>query len=521
MSLDDDSHKPTGRPGDSQGGEFSDGPGASLEDGGFVRWLLQQPTSVRWILALKFLESWAYFLVNNIFTLYLTELWGYSDEGAGLAFGVRGTLSTLYGAVLGPVIDHVGITWSLRLAFLITTLSRGAMAVVPTRRSLQFIIFGLLPMGHALASPALTIAMKRCSSRDGSGSQNTKFAMLYLTLVLGIAVCGPTIDFVTILISSHGHQGSPYVRLLLLCSGVSGAGLFISAVFLRGLDEADQMQPLRQGGRMFAICKAAVRDTLPHVCSFRFARFAAFGVLSLPAHLVVRNLDGGLFPKYMVRSFGRHVPKGSIYAINPVLDILLVLPVARWSRGVVHHRMLVAGFALAALSPFAVAALGSSLASTVLFIVVLTAGDLLYSPRLDAYAMAVAPDGHEGAFMAVSHMLLFAVDIPVGLIGGELLARFCPAPTCQVCHDGSVCDAAELKRWTQDCPDCFCKSSCNARAMFGLLGLTACISPLLLCIPWWVEPTQHGVHSSTEIPETLEMVGTQRTVVGRGIESLE
>lgn len=477
----------------------------------------RQPGHMRWILALKFLESWAYFLVNSIFSLYLTETWGYSDQAAGLAFGVRGTLSTLYGALLGPVIDQMGLTWSLRVAFLLTTLSRGALAVVPTEGLMQIIVFGFLPIGHALGSPALSIAMKRCGTSDRSGSHNTNFAFLYLALVLGIAACGPTIDGFTIFLTPQG--GSPYDRLLLLCSGVSCIGLLASAVCLAGLDAPDKARRHLDGAGFVAAGRAALQGAAPHVLSWRFARFAAFSVLSLPAHLVIRNLDGGIFPKYMVRSFGPLIPKGSIYAINPLLDILLVMPVARWSRHVAHHRMLVAGFALASLSPLTVVVLGQSLASTVLFILVLTAGDLLYSPRLDAYAMAVAPEGHEGAFVAASHVLLFLADVPVGLIGGRLLASFCPAPTCQLCQGSQSCDATELQRWSKGCQDCFCMSSCDARSMFGILGLVASISPLVLCCSWWVEPAQPEVHSPK--PAVIEVGGAQHTVLGRSEIQLE
>lgn len=61
---------------------------------------------------LKVLESYNYFSLSRILTLYLSEQFGISDMNAGSIFGAWGTLLTLYGIFLGSAIDWMGIKTS-------------------------------------------------------------------------------------------------------------------------------------------------------------------------------------------------------------------------------------------------------------------------------------------------------------------------------------------------------------------------------------------------------------------------
>ena len=146
------------------------------------------------------------------------------------------------------------------------------------------------------------------------------------------------------------------------------------------------------------------------VCTRRFLRFCAFSAAMLPALSVLRNLDGGIFPKFMVRSFGPRVPKGSIYSLNPFLDLLLVPALLRRSAHSTHFVTIRAGLTLAAVSPAAVALGGATLPTVILFVLILTVGDATYNPRVDAYAMRVAPEGREGAFAGASAALVFLAE---------------------------------------------------------------------------------------------------------------
>jgi|GEM_PF-103055 len=61
-----------------------------------------------------------------------------------------------------------------------------------------------------------------------------------------------------------------------------------------------------------------------------------------------------------------------------------------------------------------------------LYIVLLSVGESMYSPRLYEYAAAIAPKGQEASYMSLSYLPFFLAKLPVAMFSGVLLARFCP-----------------------------------------------------------------------------------------------
>jgi dipeptide/tripeptide permease len=87
-----------------------------------------------------------------------------------------------------------------------------------------------------------------------------------------------------------------------------------------------------------------------------------------------------------------------------------------WLGDVVVHRWLgVAG----AVNPLYI--------SIFFFIVLLSLGEALWSPRLYEYAAAIAPKGREASYMALSLLPFFLGKFFVGGLSGWLLEKFCPA----------------------------------------------------------------------------------------------
>lgn len=399
--------------------------------------------------ALRFLESFAYFTLNSVFTLHLTEVLELGDMEAGTIFGIRGALTTIYAALLGPLVDRLGVAWSARAAFASAALGRLLFATATDARAALLAVCGPMALGHGLLAPVLTIGVKRAASA-GSAADSQAFSWLYWATVLGILCCGPLID-----VTTAQFPLGPYRVLGMLTSAFSCAGLIISWCFLEdaGSHEKEAVS-FHVVASLFTA--ASVRqwhsELRQIVCTRRFARFCAYSIAILPGCSVIRNLDGGIFPQFMVRTFGPLVLKGTIYAMNPMIDLLLVPMVAKRTADCSHFGMIRTGLTVAAFAPLVVTLLGPSLASVLAFVSVLTVGDIFYNPRLDAYAMAIAPQGREGTFAGVSSGVVFIADVPTGLLGGFLLRQFCPRTA----------------------------SGCDAQKLFGSLAAFASLTPLLL-----------------------------------------
>lgn len=153
-----------------------------------------------------------------------------------------------------------------------------------------------------------------------------------------------------------------------------------------------------------------------------------------------------MLPKYMQRSIGCTAPYGSVYSINPAIIILLVPLVTAATAKVAHFDMMHYGSYISASSPFWIYFVARpAVLGPVLFVVQLSLGEAVWSPRWNDYTMDVAPEGREGLFGAIAAAPLFLAKLPTGLLSGFLLARYCPlvgdgcaASSAQACGGGGA-----------------------------------------------------------------------------------
>jgi hypothetical protein len=71
-------------------------------------------------------------------------------------------------------------------------------------------------------------------------------------------------------------------------------------------------------------------------------------------------------------------------------------------------------------------AFSTSLWACVMFVITLSVGESLWSPRLYDYTTSVALEGREGTYMALSSAPLFLAKLPVWFMSGKLLQRYLP-----------------------------------------------------------------------------------------------
>lgn len=183
------------------------------------------------------------------------------------------------------------------------------------------------------------------------------------------------------------------------------------------------------------------------------------------------TLDATL-PKYMVREFGAKVPKGTIYSINPAIIIFLVPIMTAATSKYDPLVMIHYGSYISAASVFLLA-ISTSISASVMFVILLSIGEAVWSPRLYDYTMSVSKEGREGTYGALSSAPLFLAKLPVGFMSGYLLEKYCPA-------DGPR----------------------NSKMMWFIIGMTTASSPMLMTLLWkYISRRDHGSeHEYTELP---------------------
>jgi len=153
-----------------------------------------------------------------------------------------------------------------------------------------------------------------------------------------------------------------------------------------------------------------------------------------------------MFPTYAIRVFGDDFPVSSIFgSLNPAMIIFLVPLISALTVNVRSYTMLIVGTAVSAASVFlcfmpdsVALAIGDTwlgtwifdywleapvgnqdpfLVSLVVFIIVFTVGEALWSPRLMQFSAEIAPRGKEGAYISLAVLPYF-----VGKIGATVMA---------------------------------------------------------------------------------------------------
>jgi hypothetical protein len=206
-----------------------------------------------------------------------------------------------------------------------------------------------------------------------------------------------------------------------------------------------------------------------------FWRFVVVCLITLNVRMIFRHLDATL-PKYMVREFGDNVPKGTIYSINPALIIILVPLITAATTHVDPLIMIHHGSYISAASVFFLV-MSTSIWACILFIIVLSIGEAIWSPRLYDYAMSVVKEGREGTYMALSSAPLFLAKLPVGFMSGYLLQKYCPE---------------EGER--------------HSKTMWLIIGVMTATSPILLTLLWgYVSKRDDDDDKYTELRDVVEI----------------
>jgi len=384
------------------------------------------PRELWLIFFLKYLESYAYFVLSYTLILFLSDEFGFTDEEAGWAYGIFGMLITVYGFFMGSMIDNLGVKWSLVGGMSILFFARLALTITTDVRTILSILFTALPLGASMGIPVMQIAIKRYTK---TVNRTVSFSIFYVMMNLAAITAAPMIDIVhtyfpdgaVLTLFGHSYAISTYRLLIFTGACMTFVSLFISLVVIRESIEDDDQERLRLANR-----DREPGNILNEVtASPAFRRFFLLVVLLIGVRVIFRHLDA-TFPKYMIREFGSHAMYGSVIAINPLCVCLVVPLLAPISMRVHPLRMILLGASISSISPFFLAA-GHSYTTAVFFVTCLSLGEAVWSPRLFEYTVMVAEQGREGTYMALASAPTFLATLLSGAMSGWLLETFCPA----------------------------------------------------------------------------------------------
>jgi len=380
-----------------------------------LRALSASPRELWIIYVMKFLESVAMFTVYTLLAIFLSSDHGFSDTAASTVTGTWLTAISLVVFVAGFVADSLGIRRALFIAALSTAIGRGLLTIAGDSISI-YTALALSVWGIACMKPTMNAAVRAYTT---PATVAFAFSLYYVVMNLGSISQGPLITEFRAwfkegaTVAGQHLSSSQMVFLVGFLASSMNVGL---SLFLRDTPKSEQeakatKNPLGIVGEVLR--EPAFWVFLGFVALLTFVR-----LIFQHAHLT--------WPKYTLREFGQTFPFAWYWSINPAMIIVLTPFVTALTRRFKPYPVIVAGASISALSVFAMA-VSTTVAASVVFIVTLSIGETLWSPRLYEYTATIAPRGREASYMGLSELPLFLAKPFVGFLSGFLLEKYCPA----------------------------------------------------------------------------------------------
>lgn len=421
----------------------------------------------------NFLDCTAYFALLNIASVFLSEDIGLSDAAAGYSISLFTTATTIFLFFSGTVTDWLGIRTSAQIAMGAQAVLRAGLVVVGLTPSLPhrgwiatLILFVMAPF-MAMIQTVFQSANKRYTTER---SRSAGFSLWYLFMNIGAAAGGFLLDIVRKLL------GLPNAHIFTVGATLAVISLVVTFFMVRSEAQladgdgdpratAPPAEPVPRK-KPWVIAREVVRE--PTLWRLLALIALILGVRAVFAYLYL------IFPKYWLRTIGPEAAIGTLQAINPILIVIGIVLFVPFVNKFNVFSMLIYGAMISAFSlvPLAVPwtwfssdMANAHYAMSLVCMVILSVGEVIWSPKLYEYTAAVAPPGQEGTYLGLSMVPWFLAKTLVSVVSGHLLARWVPEGI------GPQLAAGQVSYW--DSPS----------AMWLLLGayaLVGCVVALLL-----------------------------------------
>ncbi len=425
------------------------------------------------------LDCTFYFAMLTIASLFLSQDLGMSDKHAGYTIAVFTSATTILLTFSGMATDWLGIRKSLRvsmgslLVLRASVLAVGLMPGLPHRGLIAAVLLVLMAPFMAAIQTVFQSATQRFTNKR---SRSAGFNLWYLFMNIGAAAGGASIDIVRLQLKvANVHIFTMGVVLAALCWVVAELMVRREEQLHGTAEDAESAaeQPVRK--RPLEIAKDVVREP----AFFRLIVLIALvlGVRAVYAYLYL------LMPKYWERTIGPDAAIGVLNMINPigiVVGLILFIPLANKFR---VFNMLVYGSMISALALFPMALpwqwygmgiANAHYAMAALCMILITIGEVLWSPKLYEYTAAIAPKGQEGTYLGLSMIPWFAAKTMVSALSGHFLERWSPE---KVTVDGA---AMPLQQALIENRVPYLQTPSAMWLWLGLYALVGCFIALLL-----------------------------------------
>lgn len=411
--------------------------------------------------SVELLERLAYYAVFIVLTIYLSNIWGFSDIESGIISGVFSSLLYLLPTFVGAYADKIGFRTSIIIAFFLLTIGYFSLSIFPTLFenaglvhygsgkgdgpfSLFFKDKGLITFGQETTFSGLLGSMYRYTiipilfcivvggafiksvisgtvARETTAENRARgFAIFYMMVNIGAFTGKAVVDPLR---KSLGDIGLIYLNYF--AGFMTLVALIVVYFFYKSSNVSGQ------GKSISDIFKALIK-----VC--KNVRLIVL-ILIVSGFWMIQQQMYATMPKYVIRLVGEDASPGWIANFNPLVVFLCVnLVTTLMKKRSALSSMMVGMFII----PFSalIMATGSMMNDglilgmhpiTFMMIVGIAfqaLAECFISPRFLEFFSLQSPKGEEGLYLGFSHLHSFVSSILAFGISGFLLERYCPDP---------------------------------------------------------------------------------------------
>ena len=403
--------------------------------------LKQKFSNAFWVAnGVELLERLAYYAVFIVITLYLSNVWGFSDIEAGAISGVFSASLYLLPLFSGAYADKIGFRSAIILAFSLLSLGYAGLGILPTllesaglvdysmtttfnglnESYLRWTIvpvMALIVLGGSFIKSVIsgTVARETTSENRARG-----YSIFYMMVNIG-AFTGKTV--VDPLRKSMGDQGLVYLNFF--SASMTLLALIAVIFFYKSVKTEGQGKSFREIGQ----------GLIRVLTNWRLLIL----ILIISGFWLIQSQMYATMPKYVIRLIGEDASPGWYANVNPLIVFVMGNFVTSLMKKKKALSSMMIGMLIIPVSAL-VMSFGNQIDSPsilglhpVAFMMILgiamqAIAECFISPRFLEYFSLQSPKGEEGLYLGFSHLHSFFSYLLAFLMGGFLLDKYCPDP---------------------------------------------------------------------------------------------
>jgi len=375
-------------------------------------------------------ERAAYYGMFITLMRYLSNDIGFTDVEAGVISGTFSSVLYFLPTFMGIMADKIGFKQALMIAFTLLTAGYGLLGAFQLKSTALVSLF-LVMCGGAIVKPVISGTVAKASD---SAHRARAMSIFYMVVNIGSFSGKGLAGFL------NERWGLQYINFY--AAAMSLAALVLVCFFYKNMDTKGTGKTVKE----------ALRGLFKVMKNFRFLSL----ILIVSGFWAIQGQLYASMPTYIERLLGSHYKPEWLANINPLVVVVLVVPITHMVRRFQPSSAIGIGLFII---PFT--ALLVALASTVesiwgqsislyffsvhplILMVVIGIGlqglaECFLSPKFLEYASKQAPEGEVGLYLGYQHLTTFFAWFFGFVMAGLLLQNYCPDPktfTPEVRHE--------------------------------------------------------------------------------------